>query len=180
MILWIILGVIGTLVLGVLLIAAFVKKDYAIERSVIIQRPIEDTFNFIRLLKNQDRFNKWSNLDPHMIKETVGTDGTVGFVSKWESNHKQVGHGEQEIKRIVEGERIESELRFIKPFNGVAQAYLTTKATSENETLVTWGFTSTMKYPMNILLVIMNMEKMLGKDFEFGLSNLKHLLENEQ
>jgi len=178
-IIWIIFGAIGILVLGLLIIAAFVKKDYVVERSIVVKSTNEDTFNFIRLLKNQDRFNKWSNLDPHMIKETIGTDGTVGFVSKWESNHKQVGHGEQEIKGIVEGERIESELRFIKPFSGVAQAYLTTQPTSENETLVTWGFTSTMKYPMNILLVFMNMEKMLGNDFEFGLSNLKKILENK-
>lgn len=179
LILWIVLGTIGGLIALVLIIALFVKRDYSVERTIVVAKSNDETFAFLKLLRNQDRFNKWANLDPNMKKEYIGTDGAPGFISKWESDHKQVGHGEQEIKRIVEGERIESELRFLKPFTGVAQAYTSTKPASENETTVAWGFNSRMNYPMNILLVFMNMEKMIGNDFEEGLKNMKKLIEQD-
>jgi len=117
-------------------------------------------------------------MDPNMKKEFRGIDGTVGFVSAWESDNKNVGKGEQEIKKISEGKRIDFELRFIKPFAGVANAYLTTDSRSKNETIVNWGFDSKMKYPMNLMLLFMNMDKMIGNDFETGLKNLKAVLES--
>lgn len=176
-ILWIVLGAIIGLIVLVLIIAAFTKKDYSVERTVIVEKSKEETFDFLKSLRNQDSFSKWAGLDPNMKKEYIGTDGTVGFISKWESDHKQVGHGEQEIKKLIEGERIESELRFLKPFRGIAHAYMTTTALSPNETTVVWGFNSRMIYPMNILLVFMNMEKMIGDDFSLGLDNMKKLVE---
>jgi hypothetical protein len=60
---------------------------------------------------------------------------------------------------------------------GLADAYLATEATDASQTKVKWGFKSKMNYPMNILLPIMNIEKMVGDDFETGLKNLKTLLE---
>lgn len=177
-ILWIVLGAIIGLIVLILIIAAFTKKDYSVERTIIVEKSKEETFDFLKSLRNQDSFSKWAGLDPNMKKEYIGTDGTVGFISKWESDHKQVGHGEQEIKKLIEGERIESELRFLKPFRGIAHAYMTTTALSANETTVVWGFNSRMNYPMNILLVFMNMEKMIGDDFSLGLGNMKKLVES--
>lgn len=116
-------------------------------------------------------------MDHQMEKEFTGTDGTVGFVSAWDSNNKNVGKGEQEIKKILEGERIEYEIRFIKPFAGISNAYMTTQSVSEHETEVRWGFKSKMNYPMNLMLLFMNMEKMIGNDLDTGLLNLKNLLE---
>ena len=72
----------------------------------------------------------------------------VGFVSAWESQNKNVGKGEQEIKKISEGKRIDFELRFIKPFAAVAKAYMTVDQMSKNETIVNWGFDSRMNYPI--------------------------------
>ncbi len=54
---------------------------------------------------------------------------------------------------------------------------MTTSAITDNQTLVKWGFSSQMKYPMNVMLLLMNMEKMLGKDMEISLENLKKQLE---
>jgi hypothetical protein len=107
-----------------------------------------------------------------MKKEYVGTDGTVGFISKWSGND-EVGVGEQEIKGITDGEKIDMELRFKKPFESTSQAYLITESVDSSATKVRWGFTSTMPYPMNLMTLVMNMDKSVGKDFEEGLSNLK-------
>jgi Polyketide cyclase / dehydrase and lipid transport len=173
-----ILGVIAGIVMLLLVLALFTKKEYAVERSITINKPSQEVFDYIRSLKNQDNFSKWASMDPNMKKEFKGTDGTVGFISAWEGN-KKVGKGEQEIKKITEGERVDFELRFIKPFPGLANAYMQTAAADNNQTQVKWGFDSKMNYPMNIMLLFMNMENMIGKDFSTGLENLKNILENK-
>jgi hypothetical protein len=106
-----------------------------------------------------------------MKKDYRGTDGTVGFVSAWDSKMKGVGKGEQEIKKIVNGERIDSELRFLEPFASTSNAFFIT------QTKVKWGFSGKMNYPVNLLLLTMNMEAMVGKDFVNGLNDLKTVLE---
>lgn len=174
-----ILLVIAIIIAIPLVIALFVKKDYAVERSVTINKPKAEVFNYIRYLKNQDNYSVWANMDPAMHKEYRGTDGTPGFVSAWSSTQKDVGKGEQEIKKIAEGERIDFELRFIEPFASTAPAYMATQAVSGNQTNVKWGFSGHMGYPTNIMLLFMNMEDMIGKDLETGLHNLKAILEKQ-
>ncbi len=172
-----ILLVLLTIAALMLIIALFVKKDYALEREVTINAPKEMVFDYLRYLKNQDNFSVWSEMDPNMRKTFSGTDGTAGFVSAWDSDDKNVGSGEQEIMLITEGERIDYELRFFEPFEATDQAYLTTEALNSNQTLVKWGFSGKFDYPMNIFLLVMNMEDMLGADFENGLIKLKEIME---
>ena len=175
-ILLLILAVIGGLLCLILVIALFAGKAYTIQRSITIAKPVEEVFSYIRLLKNQDNYSKWVMMDPNMKKEFRGTDGSIGFVYAWDGN-KEAGKGEQELKGISEGERIDVEVRFIKPFQGIAKTPFTTKSLSENETLVTWGMMSTMKYPLNLMLLFMNMDKLLGRDLETSLLTLKKVLE---
>jgi hypothetical protein len=176
-ILKIVLFVILGFVALVLITAGLVKKEYAVEREVVINKPKAVVFEYIKALKNQDNFSVWAQRDPHMKKEFRGTDGTVGFVSAWDSENEHVGKGEQEIKKITEGERIDFELRFIKPFEATDYAYMTTEAVADSSTKVKWGFNGKMPYPMNLMLLFMDMDKMLGKDLEQGLTNLKAILE---
>lgn len=171
-----ILIIIVALLVLLLLIPLFSKKGYSIQREIVINRPKQQVFNYIKFLKNQDNFSKWVMTDPNMKKDFKGTDGTVGFVYAWDGN-KKAGKGEQEIMRIAEGDRLDIEVRFIKPFEGIAQTPFSTVAVAENQTKVIWGMSSAMKYPMNIVLLFMDMEKMLGKDLEISLSNLKNILE---
>ena len=112
-----------------------------------------------------------------MEKKFTGTDGEVGSVSYWNGN-KEVGEGEQEITKIVPGERIESELRFLKPFKSTSDAYMTTEEEGPNATKVTWGFSGKNKFPTSIFMLFMNMDKAVGRDFEDGLGSLKGILEN--
>jgi len=177
MILWIVLGAIGGLIVLVLLLAAITRKNYSLERSIVVDKNLDDTYHFISSLETQDSWSKWANLDPNMKKQYIGTDRTVGFISKWESVHKNVGAGEQEIKKLVPNERMETEMRFLKPFQSVAHGYFTTTAVDADHTKVSWGFNARMPYPLNLMMVMMNMEKMLGKDFEEGLANMKKKIE---
>lgn len=172
-----ILIVLAIIIAVPLVVALFVKKDYAVSREIVINKPKPTVFDYIRYLKNQDNYSKWASMDPAMKKSYRGTDGTVGFVSRWESNNDDVGTGEQEIKKITEGERIDYELRFYKPFEATEPAYMTVTDAGEGKTKVTWGFSGHMSYPMNLMLLFMNMEEMIGKDLETGLAKLKIVLE---
>lgn len=167
-----------SLIALILIIALFVKKEYAVERTIVVNKPKQEVFDYIKLLKNQDKFSFWATQDPAMKKEFFGTDGTVGFKSAWDS--KKMGKGEQTIKAIKEGEQVDYALHFIKPFDGLANAYLATTSVSDSTTNVKWGFDSKMAYPMNFMLLFINMDKMMGEQLEVGLTNLKNNLETNK
>jgi hypothetical protein len=172
----IILGLAGIIVLF-LIIGFFVKKDYSVGKEVVINKSKAVVFDYLRLLRNQNKFSVWGSMDPNMKTEFRGTDGTEGFVSAWDSDVKNVGKGEQEILKIVDGERLDYEIRFLKPFKSTSWAYITTTTVDDNRTRVHWEFNGKMKYPSNLMLVFMNMEKMVGSDLDKGLQNLKTILE---
>src|SRR5688572_26346634 len=88
----------AVIIAAFLLVAVFVKKDYAVEREITINKPKQQVFDYIKYLKNQDNYSKWNMMDPGMTKSYRGTDGTVGFVAAWDSQKEDVGAGEQEIK----------------------------------------------------------------------------------
>lgn len=172
-----ILGIVFAVLVLVLIVAAFLRKDYAVTKEVVINRPVKEVFEYIRFVKNQDEYSVWNKIDPAMSKTYSGTDGEPGFLYAWDSANKKAGKGEQSIHRIVPGEAVEMDLHFIKPFEGTAKAVMTTTATGLNQTKVKWAISSTMKYPSNILLPLLNIEKAIGKDLEGGLANLKTLLD---
>jgi hypothetical protein len=171
-VLYIILG----LIVALLLAGLIISKDIKTTREIVINNPVNEVFNYIKYLKNQQNYSKWATLDPNIKNEFRGTDGAVGFVNSWEGN-KKVGVGEQEITGITEGKSLSTELRFIKPFKSLAKAVMTTEAVDANSTKVSWGFESKMNYPMNVMKLFMNMEKAIGNDFSTGLANLKTVLE---
>lgn len=160
-----------------LLTAIFLKKKYHVERKTTINLSKPEVFEYVKYLKNQDNYSKWANIDPSIDKTYRGTDATVGFVSAWSSDNKDVGKGEQEITNIKEGERIDYELRFFEPFKSTAQAYMTTESISDKQTSVIWGINGQINYPMNLMLLFMDFDKMLGNDLEYGLTRLKAELE---
>ena len=174
----ILIGLVGIVAL-LLIVALFVKKEYSVEREVVIGKPTADVFAYVKFIKNQNNYSVWNMKDPNSKMEYTGTDGTVGFISSWDSEMEDVGKGEQEIKGITEGSRIDMELRFKKPFEATDYAYMSTEAAGENQTKVKWGFNGKMPYPMNLMLLCMNMDNMLGKDLETGLLNLKNILEKQ-
>jgi uncharacterized protein YndB with AHSA1/START domain len=160
-----------------LIVGLFVRTDFAVEREVIINKPKNDVFNYVRYLKNHDNFSKWATMDPQMKKDYRGTDGTVGFVSAWESENQDVGKGEQEIKKITEGERIDVEIRMRSPFQSTDPAYITTESVADNQTRVRSGYLGKMNYPTNLLCPFI--ADKIGKDMETGLTNLKTVLETQ-
>ena len=171
----IILALVGVIALF-LVVALFVPSDYYVEREVTINKNKQEVFDYVVLLKNQDNYSVWAQMDPNMQKTFSGEDGTVGFVSAWESDHENVGKGEQEIIGI-NNDRIDYELRFLEPFEATDNAFLIVEAAGEDQTRVVWGFEGDMPYPMNAMMLFMSMEEQLGPDLAKGLENLKGVLE---
>lgn len=169
----IVLGLAGIVAL-IMIAAMFIKRDYSIRREIIIKRPLRDVFDYVRFLRNQEKFSKWVMLDPGMKKDFRGQDGTVGFVYAWDGN-QQAGQGEQEITGIKDGERIDIQIRFVRPFKSIARTPITTERVTKDQTRVTWGMEGTSKYPLN--LVNMVMAGVLAKDLQTSLETLKHNLE---
>lgn len=162
------------ILIGIVLISAFfIEKDYAVVRSIEISKSQKEVFDYLKFLKNQDEFSIWARIDPNMKKSYQGIDGEIGFISSWDSKNEDVGKGEQEIIKISPNSRIDFELRFIKPFEATHDAYFILEPINENITNVIWGFNGRMEYPFNIMLILMNMDNMLGPDLYKGLENLK-------
>lgn len=175
-IIYLILGGLAALITLIFIVALVVKRSYQITCETSISAPLPIVFAYVKQLKNQDNFNKWVMADPNMQRNFKGTDGTVGFIYAWNGNN-QAGEGELEITELVEHKSVASEIRFVRPFKSVGYIQMYTEAISTNTTKVTWSNQGEMKYPLNILLPMVT--KMLGKDMQTSLGNLKSILEQQ-
>lgn len=160
----------------ILVIGMVSPKDYTIASSTIINKPQAEVYDYIRLMRHQEHYSKWVMADPNVKLIYTGTDGTAGFTAKWTSEIKNVGAGEQEIKKVIEGVGYEAEIRFERPFEGISYAKLLTEPVSNTQTKVTNTFESNTPFPMNMLMPVM--KNMLQKDMDQTMANLKKVLES--
>ena len=173
----IIMLVIAAIVALFLITALIVKKDFTIEKQVVINRSKSDVFNYLKLIRNQEHYSVWVMKDPNIKIVYTGSDGTVGFTSSWVSDDKNVGIGEQEIIKMADGESIEVEVRFKKPFEATNYACTTVTTIATNQTKVSTLFYGKSKFPMNIMNLFM--DKLIGKDMVQNLQNMKANLEKQ-
>jgi hypothetical protein len=143
----------------------------------MINRPKAEVFAFVKQLKNQDLYSTWQQMDPNMEKSYTGIDGTVGFTSSWKSKNREVGAGSQTILRLIDGDSMVCKIAFKEPFESVNENYFTTTSMDSLKTRVEWGFHGAFPYPLNLFAALMDMESMIGKDFQQGLENMKGILE---
>ena len=172
------IGLILAIIIGFLLFLALITpKAYTIEREIVIDKPSENVFDYVKLVKNQEQFNVWVMKDPNVQITYKGVDGTPGFVSAWEGN-KQAGKGEQEIKEINEGKSIHLELRFEKPFKNIGQTYFVISQIAANQSNLKWQMVGVNSFPMNLMNLFV--DNLLGKDLAKSLANVKNKLENNK
>jgi cell division protein FtsI/penicillin-binding protein 2 len=159
----------------VLILAALTKKDYYVQRSIVINVPRQTVYDFLKMIQNQEKFNKWAMTDSDRKKEFRGTDGTVGFIYAWSGN-KKAGVGEKEITGLTEGKKVETEIRFIKPMAAKAAIVMEMESISANQTKVSLSNAGNLKYPMNIMIPMV--QKNFPRDMDESLRTLKKLLED--
>ncbi|MBU3660976.1 MAG: SRPBCC family protein [Flavobacteriales bacterium] len=166
--LYIVLGIVVFLVV----LSFLMGNKMVIEKSVLISKSRKEIYDYLKFTQNQDYFSVWNMKDPNMDKKFQNEDGKVGFIYTWNSlTDKGVGEGEQEIIAMKDEEFIEYQVRFKKPMQNTVTTRFILESKSENETLLTWGFYSPSKFPMNLFKPIL--VNLLGKDIQKSLDTLK-------
>ena len=168
-------GVIVALILIVLLLAARKPNTFKIERSATIQAQPEKVFPLVNDFHAWIDWSPWEKIDPNLQRTHSGAPSGTGAIYEWEGN-KNVGKGRMEIKESVAPGRIIIQLDFIKPFetHNVTEFTMTPQG---GGTTVNWAMTGQQPFMFKVMTLFMSMDKMVGKDFEKGLANLKALAE---
>jgi uncharacterized protein YndB with AHSA1/START domain len=167
--------VIALLIAGVLVFAATKPDVFQVERKALIQAPPEKVFTLINDFKQWAAWSPWEKKDPGM-KRTFSTNTSgMGATYAWEGN-KEVGKGSMEIIESASPSKIRLKLDFVAPFEAHNIVTFTLEP-GDGGTRVTWLMEGPVPYFAKIMHVFINMDKMCGRDFETGLSNLKTLAE---
>ena len=163
--------------ISIIVLGTYLKNDYQVVREITIDKPKQHVFNYVKLLRNQNEYSYYNRKDPETIKSYSGTDGEVGFTYSWSSKINSIGSGTQTISKIVEGEEICCAIQFTKPLPLKSFATIKLTEINESETKVTWTFSSVYKFPLNIIIYFVDLEKLIGTDIASSLVSLKENLE---
>jgi hypothetical protein len=178
MVLTIVLIVVGVLVVAVAALLGFAatKPDaFHVERSASMKAPPDKVFPFINDFHNWPAWSPWEKLDPALNRTYSGAPAGKGTVYEWEGN-KQVGKGRMEITESSSPSRIVIKLDFFKPFEAHNTAAFALDRKGDS-THVTWSMDGRQPYLFKVMSIFLSMDKMIGKDFETGLANLKGIAE---
>lgn len=167
--------IIGTALIVFAMLYLMAPTKYEIFRSVVVEKPLPEVFSYVSMLKNQDMWSPWGVKEDQTKRIYTGVDGEVGFISAWKGNRLE-GEGEQEIINIVQDRSIDTQLRFKKPIKVNSDSYIKVYD-SGIHTEVLWGFRGIYKRPLNVYVFFMGLDSRIGRDFEIGLSKLKHFIE---
>ncbi len=149
---------------------------FSVERSEVISATPQKVFSLVGNLQGWDEWSPWAEMDPNMTKTYGGEQGEVGSSYHWTGNRK-VGEGQMTLTSVTPDERVEIDLRFIKPFKSENVTELVLAPVGD-ATSVTWRMTGPNTLMTKVMALIgKNMDKMVGPDFEKGLSQLKRLSE---
>ncbi|MBF4472150.1 SRPBCC family protein [Flavobacterium sp. HJJ] len=169
------IGIVG--IIAFLLVAAMViPKDYTISVSTTINKPQAVVFDYVKMIKNQEKYSVWVMKDPNVKIEYTGIDGTVGAKSSWVSLDDNVGEGSQQITKITDS-RIDVALHFEKPMKGDNTAATIVEAVSDDQTKLTNEFYGHADYPLNLMSFVF--KGFVKKDQEQNLANVKKILESQ-
>lgn len=170
----ILLGLVAVIAL-ILVVAAFQPGDFQVQRSLAIAAPAQALFEQVNDHRKFLLWNPWQKLDPNVKNTFAGPATGVGAVCSWQGN-REVGAGSSTIIESKPGELVRIRMDWKEPMEGVGLMDFTFKPEG-GATLVTWQLRGTNNYVGKIMCLFMNMDKMLGGQFEQGLANLKALAE---
>jgi hypothetical protein len=175
-----IIAVVLAVAIAVVLILAATKPDrFSVERSISVTAPPEKIFPLIDDFHRWGAWSPYENKDPAMQRNFSGAASGKGAVYGWEGN-SNVGSGRMEILDSSAPAKIVIKLDFFKPFEGHNTAEFTMLpqgGDTMEPTTITWRMHGAAPFISKLMQVFMNLDHMIGKDFEIGLANLKRLAE---
>jgi Polyketide cyclase / dehydrase and lipid transport len=167
--------IVAFLIVVFLVIAALRPDDFSVVRSADIKAPPDKVFAQVNSFKNWGTWSPWEKMDPNLKREFSGPESGVGATYAWVGN-KKVGEGRMEITRSVPSSNMQLDLQFIKPFkaDNITEFTLTP---NDGGTDIKWEMRGKLNFMMKAMQMFFSMDKVVGKDFEAGLANLKGIVE---
>jgi hypothetical protein len=173
------------LAIGLVLLAAafatvvwFQPDDYRLTRSALIAAPAATIFPHVNDLHQWEDWSPWAKVDPNAKVTYAGAPKGPGAVFSWDGNDK-VGAGTMTITDSRPNDLVRIKTDFVKPFAGTSYTEFVF-AQSGNQTSVIWTMTGTQSFIGKAMCLVMNMETMLGPDFEKGLAQLRRVSEGKR
>ena len=169
---------VAVLVAALLIYASMKPNRFTVKRAATMQATRDIVFPYVNDFHLWEMWSPWEKLDPAMQRTHVGPASGVGAVYEWDGNSK-AGAGRMEIIKSVEPKRVVINLQFIRPFRSLNSVEFTFEA-KDSATLVTWTMDGPCPFIMKIMHVFINMDAMIGKDFDKGLASIKALAEAQK
>jgi hypothetical protein len=172
----IIIAVVLAIIIAVILILAATKPDtFRVERTAVVNAPADKVFPLIADFHQWLNWSPWEGRDPALKRSYSGAERGKGAVYAWDGN-KNVGSGRMEILEATSPSTVVIQLDFLKPFEAHNTAEFT-MLPQGGATSVIWVMQGPAPFMSKVMQVFMNMDRMIGKDFETGLANLKTMTE---
>jgi Polyketide cyclase / dehydrase and lipid transport len=171
----IILIALAVIVLVLVVIIALQPSDFRVARSTTVSAPPPAVFAQVNDFHKWEAWNPWGKIDAAMKQAYDGAPAGPGAVYTWAGNN-EVGEGRMTIIESRPTELIRIKLEFIKPFAATNTAEFTFKPEG-NQTAVTWSMFGEKNFMAKAVHLFMNMDKMIGGQFEKGLASMKSIVE---
>ena len=162
-------------VLALLAYASTRPGDFRVERRLRIAASPDQIWPLVGELRAFNRWNPYERKDPSIKGQYTGAASGIGSRYAWESD--KVGTGSLEIIGQQPGRAVRMRLDFVKPFEAHNQAEFALLPTSDGATEVSWRMHGPANFMSKVMGVFMDMDKMVGRDFEAGLQNLRQIAE---
>ena len=170
-----ILIALAVIIVVLVVIVALQPSDFRVTRSTTISAPPPAVFAQVNDFHKWQAWNPWGKIDPAMKQTYEGAPAGTGAIYTWSGNN-EVGEGRMTITDSRPNELIRVKLEFFKPFAGTNTADFTFKPEG-NQTLVTWSMFGEKNFMAKAIHLVMNMDKMIGGQFEKGLADMKSVVE---
>lgn len=174
-ILSIVLLTLGIAVMALLAYVASRPDEFRVERSLRIAAPAEQVWPHIAELRAFNRWNPYERKDPLLKSAYGGPAQGVGSRYDWDGD--KVGSGSLEITGQLPGRAVRMKLDFVKPFEAHNQAEFALQPLADGATEVRWTMHGPANFLSKLMGVFIDMDRMIGRDFEDGLQNLRQLAE---
>jgi hypothetical protein len=175
---FIVLAALAAIVVVLVVVIALQPSDFRVTRSALMAAPAATIFPHVNELRKWDGWSPWLKLDPNARNSFEGPASGRGAAMSWVGN-SQVGEGKMTITESRPPEAVQFRLEFYKPMAGTSDAEFTFQPEG-NLTRVTWSMTGKNNFIARAMCLFMNMDKMVGGEFEKGLASMKAIVEAAQ
>ena len=165
----------GVIVVAIIAVVALQPAEFRVARSATMSAPSPVIFAQVNELKKWEAWNPWQKIDPAMKLTFAGPPAGPGASYSWVGNN-EVGEGRLTITESQPTDMVRIKLEFMKPFAATNTATFTFKPEG-NQTAVTWSMEGHNNYLAKALHLFMNMDRMVGGQFEKGLADMKKVAE---